>query len=923
MSKNLTRKGLALGTAVAFGASAFAGSAPAMAVGSPSVSLLPAYGTGYSTFNDFVNWDRDDFSNIFLLRSTVSNTDESKDLIYKIDNASGANIEWGYENQGSADSNDDAYDAYIDLFVEEDTWGGSDDEEIYVNTGYQNNDPGYFLALGTRTQDQDVSIKVTAFIDTDGDGELNAGEGDEDVVSSVRTITFYEPSSVTTTATLDAPVYDSSELNAVVTFSKDINAEQLAYAPEYVNDWACCGDYWMPTQVAVEFSERPGDYNNYDSDFYVEWNSDDKKLEGYVNAATIEEGTYSARAIVSDFEDEDLTYDVDWGDWSDWDDNSVEQEVEKASNKVVIAPTVDELTLSAVTGANVTDSPDDGDYDYGVRSGTKSITYEAEAVDNDGDAVEGAEVTFTVSDDGLAVGSTVSAGGKTLTTSSDDLEVTVKTNKDGIASLTLTANKGLADDAIEVEAETVDENDGTGADDGYDNSYAIWEDAVVDDFVETSAIDYDYYPARSIQQGGSFTLNYLVLDQFNQPTSVDGDYDLRVGIVAADGNEFDLAKSASVVNGKASFTITDDSVNEQTDYQIDATLYDDEGDSISDTGFGWDSKIYVNLEKAAAKFTDYYIDTNNGPSVDEAKLSDFNDAYSTDDIYSDVSYEDFATGKFYEDVDFGDLGENGDWVDLGVTVLDANGSYQPGAPVTVKAPGLLIQDYEYEDQASTDTYTAPADSGAWFEVYLYSHKSGIFPVTITSGSASWTVNVKFSVDTSDVDSSDVTLSLSHTAGWAKGSVDVNAMVTDKFGNGIEGEDVDFSKTGIGFLDDTSATTDENGVAHVTLVGGSAGASNVTADSYDSFDDMTATKLVRWWSKTASATAGSKAGQVLVYGSAVAGDRVVVKVNGKKVAAFNAAAKHFSYTVKGAAAGTNDVIVKINKKKVFQNFLTVK
>lgn len=919
MSKNLTRKGVALGTALAFGATAFAGATPAFATGSPAVSLLPAYGTGYSTFNDFTNDDGDDFSNIYLLRSTVSNTDESKNLIYKIENPSGAEIAWGYEDQGDASDEWDAYDTYIDIWNEEDSMDWSDDDEIYVDTGYLDNAPGYFFGLGTYTTDQDVTVKVTAFIDTDGDGELNAGEADEDVVSSVRTINFYEPGSVTTTATLDAPVYNETELNAVVTFSKDINARQLAFATNYVADWS----YDIPTQVAVEFSKRPGDYNNIDSDFYVEWNSDDSTLEGYVSGVSnIDEGTYTARAIVSDFDDEDLTYDVDLYDWSDWDE-TVYQEVEKATNKVVTAPTVDDLTLTAVTGANVTDNPDDGDYDYGVRSESKSITFEAEAVDNSDDAVAGAEVTFTISDDGLASGSTVTAGGKTLTTTSDDLEVVVKTDKDGVASLTVTANKGLAGDAIRVEAETANDEDGTATDDGYDDQYAIWEDAVVDDFVETSAIDYDYYPARSIQQGDSYTLNYLVLDQFNQPTSVDGDYDLRVGIVAAAGNEFDYAKSAAVVNGKASFTIKDASVNEQTDYQIYATLYDDEGDDVTDTGYGWDSKVYVNMEKSASKFTDYYLDAGNGSDVSEDTLAAFEDSYSTDDLYGDVSYDDFVEGKFYEDLDFGSLGDNSDYVDLGITVLDANGSYQPGAPVTVTAPGLLIQDYEYQDQASVGSYTAPADSDAWFEVYLYSHKSGIFPVTVKSGAATWTVNVKFSVDTSDVDSEDVTLTLSHTANWAKGSVDVNALITDKFGNGIEGEDVDFSKTGLGFLDETTDTTDENGVAHVTLVGGNAGATNVVVDSYDSFDDMTASKTIRWWSKTASATEGTKAGQVLVYGSAKAGDRVVVKVNGKKVVAFNAAAKNFSYTVKKLAAGTNDVIVKINKKKVFQNFLTVK
>ena len=55
--------------------------------------------------------------------------------------------------------------------------------------------------------------------------------------------------------------------------------------------------------------------------------------------------------------------------------------------------------------------------------------------------------------------------------------------------------------------------------------------------------------------------------------------------------------------------------------------------------------------------------------------------------------------------------------------------------------------------------------------------------------------------------------------------------------------------------------------------------------------------------------------------AAAGDRVVVRVEGKKVAAYTASGR-FSYVVKGIASGDKDVVVRINKKKVFADVLSV-
>jgi len=356
-------------------------------------------------------------------------------------------------------------------------------------------------------------------------------------------------------------------------------------------------------------------------------------------------------------------------------------------------------------------------------------------------------------------------------------------------------------------------------------------------------------------------------------------------------------------------------------------LYADQNNVLVDTGLDTDTTIYVNEKAAGSEFRDIDIfgygnagsGSTSASGLSPADLLD-TDEYDVTDIYGDVTYEDLETGTEAQDYDSGDLGANGDDVYVEGYLADSDGNEQYGNTVTVSAPGLLIMDYSY-DAAAMNSFSAPSGSSGGFAFSFFSQKSGVFPVTITSGTAKMTFDVAFYVDADDVADDEAKLSMSMTPTYGKGSIDVKAKVTDKFGNGIEGETVDFSKTGLGFLDDTTADTDANGLARVTLVGGSAGSTKVTAESDDSFDAISASSNLRWWGKTASASEGVKAGRVLVNGIASAGDRVVVLVDGKKVASYTASGR-FNYVVKGIGSGDKDVVVRINKKKVFADVLSV-
>lgn len=894
MSKKLTlKKGLAFGTALAFGSTLLA-AVPAMAA--PSLSLVPAYGSGYSSLNNYYN-DESDASQIFVFKSNFVDEPMGKEVIYKVENASESYITFAvsYTAERAAGS----------VWEEDGDYDSNDDDSFYISEDPSTDGTSY-LAVSTWDTDVDVTIKVTAFYDVNENGSLDSEEGAADVASAVRTLTWYTPENSKPIATLDQPSWGDTDLYTAVTFGvTGMNTEMIAEVEVDVENWMT--DLFT-SQVSVTTERRlpSSSYSSLD-DNETYWDSADKRFvseDGLGGAVVV--ATYRAKAWV-----QDTSNDATGSAWS---------------SKSVAEPKADSFVFEAVEGVNVTDNVH-GSWNIAVRTGTKSATFEVTAYDSDdsstGDEVSGVPISVTIDNYDLDSGTTITAGGKTLKSTGDDIEFTVTTNSSGVASFTVTSSSGKVDDQINIEVEMDDVDGGTDTDD----LYVGWEDAQLDGVVETSPESWDDNTVRSIVKGGSFTLNYLVVDQFSAPTSTDDGDSLRMTLVDYSGADYDISTSKDVAsNGTVSFTVTDDSDTDVYDYVVRATLYADQNNVLVlvDTDFDTDTTIYVNEKAAGSEFRNIEISGYGDGSSSESGMSPADlldtDVYDVTEIYGDVTYEDLETGTEAGGYDSGDLGASGDEIYVEGYLADSDGNEQYGSTFTVSAPGLLIMDNSYH-AAAMNSLSLPTESYGGFGFSFFSQKSGVFPVTITSGTAKITFDVAFYVDVDDVADDEAKLSMSMTPTWGKGSIDVKAQVTDKFGNGIEGENVEFSKTGLGFLDDTNANTDANGLARVTLVGGSAGSTKVTAESDYSFDAISASSNLRWWGKTASASEGVKAGRVLVNGIASAGDRVVVRVNGKKVAGYTASGR-FSYVVKGIASGDKDVVVRINKKTVFADVLSV-
>ena len=183
MSKNLTRKGLALGALVALGSSVIAG--PAYAI--DPVSLEPTTGTTYTTI----------LGETFSLTSRFTDAAQlaSENLKFLITD-SGSNV-----NGLTLDTNKQAVVA-----------SGATAGTAYAQT---------LAAKSTVTAG--FSVTVQAFLDYDADGVLDSGES----ASAVRTVNFVTVANSGLTTTLSAITINDVKATAKITFAADVNVAQL------------------------------------------------------------------------------------------------------------------------------------------------------------------------------------------------------------------------------------------------------------------------------------------------------------------------------------------------------------------------------------------------------------------------------------------------------------------------------------------------------------------------------------------------------------------------------------------------------------------------------------------------------------------------------------------------------------------------
>jgi hypothetical protein len=175
MSKNLTRKGLALGAVVALGASVFAGS-PAFAAN--ELNVAPSAGTSYNAVA----------GSVFNLATTFApgfTPSSYAQLKYIVKSDANSAIKYGV---GVAAVTAPATAQAISL-----------SSAAVVATGASATTVNY-LGLSADTTTVTSAIEVTAFVDANNDGAVTAGEW-----NTVKTVTFKKLADIVPVVTLTQP----------------------------------------------------------------------------------------------------------------------------------------------------------------------------------------------------------------------------------------------------------------------------------------------------------------------------------------------------------------------------------------------------------------------------------------------------------------------------------------------------------------------------------------------------------------------------------------------------------------------------------------------------------------------------------------------------------------------------------------------
>ena len=196
MSNKLTRKSLAFGALVALASSAIAG-APAQAAG--EVVFAPTTGTSYNTLVT---------EQISLAASLAPGqvAGNISQLKYKIDSATASSVNFNVGNAVAAAATPATTTSFV---VAAGTPSSTSPNVISLR-----------LASATATTPT-TSVTVTAFLDSNSDNLLTAGEFEQ-----ARTVKFVKYSEVVPTVTLTTPIVDDVAIKATVALA-DVNNEQL------------------------------------------------------------------------------------------------------------------------------------------------------------------------------------------------------------------------------------------------------------------------------------------------------------------------------------------------------------------------------------------------------------------------------------------------------------------------------------------------------------------------------------------------------------------------------------------------------------------------------------------------------------------------------------------------------------------------
>jgi len=207
MFKNTTRRGLAIGAAIAI---AFSGlvTSPAQAAG--EVVLAPSAGTSYNTF---VTED-------FTLQASLApgqNSAQAQQLKYKIDKAAGATVSYGVSTSASVTTASGTLNAAsTSVVVAADGAGALTQNFVKL------------AVTGATSVSATTDVTVTAFVDANNNGTLDTGE-----FATAQTVSFKKYSEVAAAVALTQPAEGDTSLKGTASLT-GINTNQVQKTVTFV-----------------------------------------------------------------------------------------------------------------------------------------------------------------------------------------------------------------------------------------------------------------------------------------------------------------------------------------------------------------------------------------------------------------------------------------------------------------------------------------------------------------------------------------------------------------------------------------------------------------------------------------------------------------------------------------------------------------
>jgi hypothetical protein len=736
MSKNLTRKGLALGAIVALGATVFAGS-PAFAAN--EINLVPSAGTSLNTANGAVY----NLATTFAAGFTPSSYAQLKYTL-----TTDANSAINYATGLSARTAAQITAAATSVAVSTTSAAISAGSTAATDVAY--------LGLSAATSAVTSSVVVVAFVDANNDGALTAGEW-----NTSKTVTFKKAADITPVVTLTQPSTGDTSLKATVVWG-DLNVEQIA--DETVKFTAgtqiasatagtLTDGVWVKSATALAAAEAV-------------------TAQAYVGATalgTAVSGTATARTISS------ITGAVVAGN------DATAAGVVRTNGSFVAKVTALDTATTPVAAAAVAIKA--------TVATSATLVAASTGVDEKSVTVNGTKYTTNAALAAASVALTTDAtGAATVAISSTGL-VATNTITVSFAAQNLTASA--------VATET-------------DAAYTVSDDAA------STVI--------ATNKNTATALNYSVKDQFGVLSARTNE---RLVVTAT--NAVTATQYIAVSAGKASFSVapaTDSTAAVVVSAALEVSTTTNGSVSWAANGTNVANRT-VNVRTAAYAFA-------TAPAVATVGGNAYN---------ATTNYKQALTSAALADLAATSVGTT--WTTVTLTGSNA------GEKLTVSGSGVFLS---IDGAAATADSASKVAQAAAATIYVASNTTGAKTLTVTNGSVSATVVVTFDKAGSTAGAK-VALGDLVALSQAGRSVDVSAVITDKFGNPVQGATVTLSATGVGYLANNGTTTsDASGKVTAKLIVGAAETGDAVLTASSTLADATvatASKTVSFGSTDAN------------------------------------------------------------------------